>query len=71
MDLSMTKKVAPLVQEVRSMILEKIIPVEAEFFEELANSKDRFAYTFRMTEILENLKSEAKSSIKEVILRYP
>ncbi len=61
MDLSMTKKVAPLVQEVRSMILEKIIPVEAEFFEELANSKDRFAYTFRMTEILENLKSEAKS----------
>ena len=61
MDLSLTKRVTLLVKEVRSMIKEKVIPIEQEFFAERDKSKNRFLYSKRMTEILETLKFEARS----------
>jgi acyl-CoA dehydrogenase len=62
MDLGLTKKVAPLVEKVRHMINKNIVPLESEFFMEIEKSADRFSYTKRMTEIIEGLKSEAKSN---------
>ena len=61
MNLGMSEKVSALVNEVRKMINEEIIPLEPEFFTEVNNSTDRFSYTTRMTEILETLKGNAKS----------
>ncbi len=61
MNLGMTDKVATLVTEVRSLINDRVIPLEQEFFSEVGVSADRFSYSSKMTEILESLKSEAKS----------
>ena len=61
MNLGMSEKVSLLVNEVRQMINEKVIPLEPEFFAEVNASTNRFSYSARMTEILETLKSEAKS----------
>ena len=61
MDLSLTKKAAPLVREVQNMIAEQVIPAETEFFSEIEKSEQRFIYTSKMSEILESLKSVAKS----------
>ena len=61
MNLGMTDKVATLVTEVRSLINDRVIPLEQEFFSEVGVSAERFSYSSKMTEILESLKSEAKS----------
>ena len=61
MDLGITAKVSKLVEKIKSMVSEKIIPVEAEFFSEVDHSPNRFLYSQKMIEILEGLKSEAKS----------
>ena len=61
MNLGMSEKVSLLVDDVRSMINDKVIPVESEFFAEVNASASRFSYTSRMTEIMETLKDEAKS----------
>ena len=61
MNLGMSEKVSLLVNDVRSMINDKVIPLEPEFFTEVNASINRFSYTSRMTEILETLKAEAKS----------
>ena len=61
MNLGMSDKVKPLVDAVRSLIRDRVIPVENEFFAEVKASADRFSYSTRMKEILNGLKSEARS----------
>ncbi|MDG2474755.1 MAG: acyl-CoA dehydrogenase family protein [Paracoccaceae bacterium] len=61
MNLGMTEKISCLVNDVRDLVNNRIIPFEAEFFAEVAASSDRFSYSKRMTEILETLKSEARA----------
>ena len=61
MDLGLSEKVKPLVAAVKEMVDTQIAPLEEEFRSEVGKSGDRFVYTPRMTEILESLKTEAKS----------
>lgn len=61
MDLGASERVAPLLAQVRAMVREEIIPLEAEYFAEVGTDGDRWTHTPRMTEILEGLKSKAKS----------
>ena len=61
MDLGMTERVKPLVEQVRRMVEEEIAPLDAEFHAEIGRGGDRFAYTPRMTEILEGLKAKARA----------
>jgi len=62
MDLGISKKVEPILQQVRHMVRNEIIPLEAEYFAEVGKAAggERFAFTARQTEILESLKSKAK-----------
>ena len=57
----MSEKVSSLAKEVKELINNDIIPAEAEFFAEVANTSDRFTYSKKMTEILRRLKTKAKS----------
>jgi len=61
MDLGVTDKVRPLIAAVRAMVRDEIIPVEHEYEAEIGKGGDRFAYTPRMTEIMETLKAKAKA----------
>ncbi len=62
MDLGISKKVEPLIQKVRHMIRNEIMPLEGEYFSEVGKAEggNRFAFTARQTEILESLKTKAK-----------
>ena len=60
MDLGVTKKVRPLIEAVREMVNDEIVPLEAEFYQEVENAENRFSFTSRMTEILEGLKEKAR-----------
>ena len=60
MDLGVTEKVRPLIAAVRAMVRDEIIPVEHAYEAEIGKSGDRFAYTPRMTEIMEGLKARAR-----------
>ena len=62
MDLGVTDRVAPLIEQVREMIDEQIAPLDAEFHAEVGkhSSGDRFKHTARQLEILNGLKAEAK-----------
>ena len=59
MNLGITDKVAPLLEEVRAMVRDEILPLEEEFLGEV-DKEDRWSYTARQTEILESLKAKAK-----------
>ena len=50
----------PVLEHVKSFIKEKIEPMEEEFHSEVGKGGDRWQYTERMTEILEDLKNKAK-----------
>ena len=50
----------PVLEHVKSFIQEKIEPMEEEFHSEVGKGGDRWQYTERMTEILEDLKNKAK-----------
>ena len=52
MDLGMTPKVKPLVEKVRAMVRDDIMPLEEEYEAEIGKAGDRWAYTKRQTEIL-------------------
>ena len=52
MDLGVTKKARPLIKAVREMVNDEILPLEAEFYQEVENAENRFSFTPRMTEIL-------------------
>ena len=60
MDLGMTERVRPLVEQVRAMIRDEVMPLEAEYHAEIGKAGDRFAFTDRQTEILESLKAKAR-----------
>ncbi|MEM0953610.1 MAG: acyl-CoA dehydrogenase family protein [Pseudomonadota bacterium] len=60
MDLGVSERLGPLLEQVRTFINDDVIPVEAEYFQEV-NTGDRWAWTPRQTEILETLKAKAKS----------
>jgi len=59
MELGVSDKVKPLIEEVRRMVREEVIPLEEAYEAEVATG-DRFAYTERQTEILESLKRTAR-----------
>src|SRR5262245_52809071 len=59
MDLGMTAKVKPLVEKVRAMVRDEIMPLEAEYEAEIGKG-DRWTYTKRQEEIREGLKAKAR-----------
>lgn len=60
MDLGMTDRVRPIVAAVRRFIDERVIPLEREYFEEVSVG-DRWHFSDRQEEILNNLKSGARA----------
>ena len=60
MDLGISEKVKPILEEVKNFIDVEILPMEAEYHQEVEKG-DRWTYTDRQTEILESLKSKAKA----------
>ena len=60
MDLGVSEKVRPLLEEVRNFIADKIMPLEQEYIDEI-NVGDRWQYTDRQTDIREGLKDKAKA----------
>ncbi|WP_298632674.1 acyl-CoA dehydrogenase family protein [uncultured Umboniibacter sp.] len=60
MDLGITSKLQPILDEVRDFIQQEIMPLDAEFWQELDNASSRWEHTPRMTEILETLKDKAR-----------
>ncbi len=62
MDLGVTDRVRPLIEQVRRMVETEIAPLDAEYHEEVGKhpSGDRFLHTDRQSEILEGLKAKAK-----------
>ncbi len=60
MDLGMTPKVKPLVEKVRAMVRDEIMPLEEGYEAEVGKAGDRFVYTEHQTEILEGLKAKAR-----------
>ena len=63
MDLGMSERVRPLVEQVRRMVREEIAPLDAEFHAEVGRhaSGDRFVMTDRQVEILKDLKEKARA----------
>jgi|TARA_B110001452_G_scaffold134529_1_gene111893 acyl-CoA dehydrogenase len=60
MDLGISDKLKPILEEVKNFIDVEITPLEMEYHQEVAKG-DRWTYTDRQTEILESLKAKAKS----------
>ena len=60
MDLGISEKVRPLIEQVRVMVRDEIMPMEEAYHHEIGREGDRWAYTARQTEILEGLKSKAR-----------
>jgi acyl-CoA dehydrogenase len=60
MDLGMTPKVKPLVEKVRAMVRDEIVPLEEAYEAEIGKAGNRFVHTERQTEILEGLKAKAR-----------
>lgn len=61
MFLGMSDRVKPLVEEVRAMIRDEVIPLEHEYEAEIGKAGDRFVLTKRQIEILEGLKAKARA----------
>ncbi|MEL6598467.1 MAG: acyl-CoA dehydrogenase family protein [Pseudomonadota bacterium] len=61
MDIGVSERVKPLIAQVREMVQTEIAPLSDEFLSLVGSTGDRFAYTPRMTEILDGLKATAKS----------
>ncbi|QCI65473.1 acyl-CoA dehydrogenase family protein [Phreatobacter stygius] len=61
MFLGMSDRVKPLVEQVRAMIRDEVVPLEHEYEAEIGKAGDRFAMTKRQIDILEGLKAKAKA----------
>ncbi len=59
MELGVSERLRPILDQVKVFIRDEILPVEEEFFEEV-DKEDRWAFTARQTEILEGLKARAR-----------
>tara|TARA_R110002020_G_scaffold48855_7_gene139554 strand:- start:3143 stop:4387 length:1245 start_codon:yes stop_codon:yes gene_type:complete len=60
MDLGITAHLEPILEAVRDMVRNEIIPLDEEFLAEVGSRGDRWSYTARQTEILEGLKAKAR-----------
>ncbi|GAB5451387.1 MAG: acyl-CoA dehydrogenase family protein [Halioglobus sp.] len=60
MDLGISTKVAPLLEEVRAFIADEVLPVEMDFYADI-DVGDRWEYTDKQTEIRESLKEKARA----------
>lgn len=60
MDLGLSKKGQELRDRIRTFIDDKVMPVEDEYHAEVGKNGNRFEFTDRMTEILEDLKQAAR-----------
>ncbi|WP_110031098.1 acyl-CoA dehydrogenase family protein [Hoeflea marina] len=60
MDLGVTRRLEPILEAVRTMVQDEIMPLDEEFLAEVGREGDRWAYTARQTEILEGLKRKAR-----------
>ena len=60
LDLGPSDKVKPILEQVKAFIDNEILPVEREYHEEV-DKGDRWQYTERQTEILEDLKKKARA----------
>lgn len=62
MDLGITDRLRPLIEAVRTMVIDEIAPLDAEFQAEIGKhpSGDRFQHTSRQLEILDGLKAKAR-----------
>jgi acyl-CoA dehydrogenase len=60
MDLGISNKIAPILDEVRRFMTEEIAPLEHEYLSEIAVG-DRWQFTDRQTEIMESLKEKARA----------
>ncbi|MBA6413127.1 acyl-CoA dehydrogenase family protein [Parahaliea sp. F7430] len=60
MDLGISPKIAPVLEQVKAFIANEITPLEEEFLAEI-DVGDRWSFTGRQTEILEGLKNKAKA----------
>ena len=63
MDLGVSDKLKPILEEVKQFIDTEILPLEQEYHAEISKG-DRWAFTDRQTEILEGLKAKAKARAK-------
>jgi len=61
MDLGITKHLEPILEAVRDMVRNEIMPLDEEFLAAVGSEGDRWSYTARQTEILEGLKAKAKA----------
>jgi len=60
MDLGVSEKLKPILKDVKHFIDNEILPMESEYHEEIEKD-DRWQFTSRQTEILEELKTKAKA----------
>ena len=60
-NLAISESVKPLLEKVKRFITEEVEPVSDEYFDLNGTGEDRWSYTPRQTEILENLKAKARS----------
>ncbi len=60
MDLGISTKLVPLLEEVKQFIAREIMPVEMEYYADIAKG-GRWDFTPRQTEIRENLKEKARA----------
>lgn len=60
MDLGVSAKVKPLIDQVRAMVRDEIMEADVEYHGEVGREGDRWSFTARQTEILEGLKSKAR-----------
>ena len=59
MDLGITERLRPILDEVKRFIDQEVLPLEHEYEQEI-DREDRWAFTARQTEILEGLKAKAR-----------
>ena len=59
MNLGITDRLRPILEDVKTMIAEEVHPLEDEYLAEI-NKGDRWEFTSRQTEILETLKAKAR-----------
>jgi acyl-CoA dehydrogenase len=60
MDIGISARLQPILDEVTRFIAQEILPVEHEFLAEI-DKEDRWRFTARQTEILEGLKAKARA----------
>lgn len=60
MNLGMTERLKPIHDKVSRMVREEIAPLDEEFLAEVGRNGDRWTFTERQTEILDELKAKAQ-----------